>query len=448
MQDAVTRHLAFESASFHTPGHKGRCAQTEHGAVFSRDVTELPGLDELYDPTGVLAELERRAAQLWHCGECIISTNGASAGLAAAMLSIAPRGSKVLVPRNAHRSVINGLVLSGLLPVWYEPKWDDDWCAWGPLPPTSAQRLLERADSDLAGLVVVSPTYAGAISDVAAIASLCKERNIPLVVDEAHGAHLLPQSGMPPSAIAAGADLVVHSLHKTLTALTQTGLVHISSQSLVPAKTVRINMGLLQSSSPSYLLMESIEQAIATLEQDGESLLKQLADLSKQIGNNLPGSFEIYQAGGLCDPAHILIRTSLAEPDELSEYLSEEGIFAEAIIGNGLLLLLGLGSTAADVSLLVESLRAFDDTVHHEAAGRGCQSLPAKRLPEPIQVLSPRQASLLPAELLPLHLCAGRIAAETVAPCPPGTALVVAGQRVPEEILETANIQKLRVVVE
>ena len=170
-------------------------------------------------------------------------------------------------PGNAHRSIIHGLILSGLFPVWYEPFWDAEWGIWGPVLATSAERVLDRCGGELAGMVVVSPTYAGAISNIAAISKHCKGHGIPLVVDEAHGAHSLPDSVMPQSALAAGADIVVHSLHKTLTALTQTGLVHLGKDSSIDLAALRGALNLLQTSSPSYILLSSVEQAFNQLER-------------------------------------------------------------------------------------------------------------------------------------------------------------------------------------
>jgi arginine/lysine/ornithine decarboxylase len=417
------------------------------------DLTELPGLDDLSNPEGVLADLERRAAHIWGARETAISVNGASAGLAAAMLALAARGSTVLVPRNAHRSVIHGLVLSGLFPVWYEPVWDDDWGFWSSVSATSAERLLERFGSELAGMVVVAPTYAGALSDLPAVAEHCRQAGVPLIVDEAHGAHFVPGTAMPASAVEV-ADVVVHSLHKTLPALTQTGLLHVGKQSTFDAQRLRSALRLLQSSSPSYLLMASIEQALSQVEAgaSSDSLLK-LRDNAMSVRAAVAGMPELmlYEAAAGVDPAHILIGCQNRQPEELYEFLCERGIFPETVLGQGVLFLLGLGTSAADVRILTYALADFvKQPASEPRAGSAFAGPkpPAKRPPEFVQILSPRQAFLLPSEVIPVVNSVGRIACETVAPCPPGTPLIVAGQRVPEEILDYANLQNLRVVVE
>jgi arginine decarboxylase len=433
------------------PGHKGRppFSQGALGSAWWRaDLTEMPGLDELGHPTGVLNDLEQRACQIWGAAESIISINGATAGLTAAMLAIASRGSTVLVPRNAHRSVVQGLVLSGLFPLWYEPVWDDEWGIWGPVTATSVQRLLEKSGGETAGLVVVSPTYAGALSEIAGIVDQCRQRNIPLIVDEAHGAHFVPGSIMPPSAVTAGADIVVHSLHKSLTGLTQTGMIHVGHESLVSAESMRASLSLLQSTSPSYILMASIEQALAQVDgSQGRKYLTRLDRQCQRLRGELSSRFGVYQPGYGCDPAHVMINIDGVEAQILYDYLCDQGIFPEAVLGNGVLFLLGLGTDDTDIDSLTEALRRFEQQLepvlaNPEPAAKICRPL------ESTQVLSPRQVFLLPSQVVPAHQAVGRIAAETIAPCPPGTALVIAGQRVPAGILEATDLQRLRVVVE
>lgn len=466
LADAISRHVAFERASFHTPGHKGRsdlgwCPATavpvalsgraDSDPWYGTDVTELPGLDDLSEPDGVLAELERRAAALWGADQSIISVNGASAALAAAMIAISAQGSTVLVPRNAHRSVVNGLVLSGLFPLWYEPVWDDNWGVWGPVSATCIERLLDRCGSELAGLVVVSPTYAGALSPIEAIAQLCRQNGVPLIVDEAHGSHMIPGSVLPGTAVSAGADVVVHSLHKTLSALTQTGMLHVATGSKIDPQSLRAAIALLQSSSPSYPLLTSIEQAIDLVSSEaGQELLSEMKRLSGEAAAmvaSLP-SFSQYQPAYGQDAAHILI--SHSDTEGLYQFLCDRGVFSEAILGRGVLFMLGIGSTDADVACLAALLREFESSNGPDGGAHACAAgeTPASRPPQAVQILSPRQAALLPSAVIPVHAAAGKIAAEVVAPCPPGIPIVVPGQRIPAEIAEFANRQKLRVVIE
>jgi arginine/lysine/ornithine decarboxylase len=475
LSDAIEQHLGFEVASFHTPGHKGRLAVNQGGAStgWALDVTELAGLDELSAPTGVLADLEARAARLWKAKNSIISVNGASACLAAALIAVAKQVStagatagsakqrnKVLVPRNAHRSVIHGLILSGLFPLWYEPKWDAHWQIYSSVE--SFGDIFEQAAAEIAGVVVVSPTYAGSISKVTPLAEICHAYNIPLIVDEAHGAHFLPETSMPRSAIAQGADVVVHSLHKTASALTQCAVVHINHGSLVHTSDVRAALNLLTTSSPSYVLMASIEQAIAQLEgDDGRTRVELLRQFNQRVREGLADlpDLTLYQAGDELDPAHILVGTRRSSPEKLAGYLQHWGIFPEAVLGEGVLLLLGLGTTSGDIEHLLSALADFQTELSTSKSSLLVKSAETSgtfaSLPPPLgeQKISPRQAVFMPSKVVPIAQAIGQIAAETIAPCPPGVPVIVAGQVVPEQILEMESakskpVKFVKVVVE
>jgi arginine/lysine/ornithine decarboxylase len=451
----VERHAAFEVASFHTPGHKGRILTSGFQKLSERllpfDLTELPGLDDLSAPTGVIAQLEARAANLWGSQTTLLSMGGASAGLAAALLALAANDQrrKVLVPRNAHRSIINGLILSGLEPVWFEPVWDPHWGVWGAVSPTYVDKLLARDDANqFAALFIVSPTYAGALSDVKAIAKRCRSASIALVSDEAHGAHFLPAFGVPSPAVQ-HADITVHSLHKTLCGLTQTGLVHVHPDSRITPAQLRAALNLIGSSSPSYPLMLSIEQTIAFLETaEGAGRLCALKELCQSLSARIEqlGTIQIYRAHGGNDPAHILIRPASGSAEVLQQALQQKRIFAEALLGKGVLLLAGIGSQVEDADALVSVLQRFECPPDNGLAGQiGAQPAP---FAGDDQVMTPRQAFLMPSEVVPIEQAVGRIAHECVAPCPPGIPLAIPGQRIHPEVMNIESLRSLRVVKE
>lgn len=447
LASAVSRHSEFEIASFHTPGHKGRAlspglAQLQE-RFLRRDLTELAGLDDLTSPESVIAQLETRAAVRWGASKSLISLAGASAGLIASIVAAARSGrNKIVLPRNAHRSVVNGLILSGLEPIWYEPTWDPDWNLWGHVTPQSIEILLQSSDiDDCAAILLVSPTYAGAISDTASIARLCRKVGVTLIVDEAHGAHLITEAGMPLSAVS-HADVTVQSLHKTLSAFTQTGVVHVSKASRLPLDEIRTAMNLVHSSSPSYPLMISIEETVALLERpEGMCLLGNVRLLAAQLRERLKetGAFEVYNSHFGNDPAHILFRPKFGEADTINAFLQERRIFAEALLGSGLLLMLGIGSAQADVDALFDALRQYSEI-------SGERNVLHSRPAEVEQVLSPREAFFLPSEVVPIQDAVGRIAHECVAPCPPGIPLTIPGQRVHPEVMNVECLRCLRVV--
>lgn len=442
--DAVSDHLAREVASFHMPGHKGRTTEPPFLSL-PNDVTELPGLDDLTYPAGILANLEGRAAAIWQAGQSIISINGASAGMLASLLACARRGKpKLLLPRNAHRSAVHALVLSGLEPVWYEPAWDETWRLWSGVNSQSFAQTLAGYRNQLAGALVISPTYAGALSDIAELSALACDAGIPLVVDQAQGAHL------PLHAVACGADVTVHSLHKTLGGLTQTALIHVAADSLIDAQSVRDMLRLVQTSSPSYLLLCSIDAAISHVEVSSlQNINRAFAALKQQLVDGLSGQtqLQVQPAQTNVDAAHIMVSHQDMSAEELHTALLDAGINAEAVLGLGVLLLLGTGSTTNDITALIDVLKKLP-AAKQPVKGTAPSSRPY--LAE--QAMNPRAAYLSPVELVEIGCADGRIAAECLAPCPPGTPIVVPGQRIClKEILSKFSVSDktlIRVVVE
>ncbi len=450
----LSRHSQIEIASFHTPGHKGRerfhlpglPSILEFASEF--DVTELDGLDDLSYPYGVLERLESRIAELYQAKDSVISVQGASGGLLAAILAVAKRGTDLLVPRNAHRSVVHALVLSGLEPVWYEPRWNAEWGLWESVDACDLADAVARfqrelgGDRVLAGVLVVSPTFAGAVSDIGAIAQVAHQFDLPLIVDEAQGSHFLPSTCMPKSATVSGADLVVHSFHKTLGALTQTGAVQVSKQRYVEGADVRAALRLVSTSSPNYLLLASIEQAILVHQsQDGAKRMEEVVRLADRLRASARRSCFVYQPAGGCDPLHVLIGSPQMTGDELLCKFKSRGVFCETVLGAGCLLLLGSGTQPSDIDLAEDLLKELPSLT-------AVERMPSREKPQPLeQILSPRQAFFAPSELVNSNRAAGRIAADCLAPCPPGVPVCVPGAMVGADINDYNLRGMLRVLL-
>lgn len=427
----LCRHNLRETASFHTPGHKGRFTALGMAALLdftdSFDVTEVDGLDDLSHPAGVLKNLEHRIAAMYQAKGSVLSVSGASGGLLSAILAVAKRGSHLLVPRNAHRSVINAMVLSGLKPRWYEPEWNSSWSLWECVKPSTLEAAIENGGADgLAGILVVSPTYAGALSDIVSLSEIAHRYKLPLIVDEAQGAHFLSRSKAPKSACLSGADIVVHSFHKTLGALTQTGAVHVLNEKFITVESVRAAMRLVSTSSPNYLLLSSVEQTMMCFEtEDGLARLNSAIDLAARLRRKVQNKTVVYDPAGFgTDPLHVLLACRALSGEQLSAFLLQRGIVAETVLGNGCLLLLGAGTVSKDIDLVEAAIADLPD-----ADGPGTMIDVAR--PAPIdQVISPRDAFFAQAELVPARCAIGRIAADSLAPCPPGTPICVPGARV------------------
>lgn len=257
---------------FHMPGHKRRCKPVP-GLPYGWDVTELPGTDDLHDASGILREaMERTAAQ---CGadRTWYLVNGSTCGLLAGIRALARRGNEVLCARNCHKAVYHALELAGCRVHWIMPPIDPGWGICGGISASQIETVVRRHPS-VRAVILTSPTYEGVLSDIRGICEICHSRNIPVLVDEAHGAHLMPMSekeGFPEGAVACGADIVVQSPHKTLPSLTQTALLHLQGKLADPDR-IENELDIFETSSPSYPLMASLDGCTGILRAQGEEL--------------------------------------------------------------------------------------------------------------------------------------------------------------------------------
>lgn len=252
---------------YHMPGHKRRgCGQLPE--VLARlDITEIDGFDNLHHPEGILARLQERAAAIYGAEESFYLVNGSTAGILSAVSCALPAGGRILMCRNCHRSAYHAAYLRNLAISYLYPPVLEECRIFDGVTAVQVREALER-ETDIGAVLIVSPTYEGRISDVGAIAAVAHAKGIPLIVDEAHGAHLGMAEGFAPNSCQAGADLVIHSVHKTLPALTQSALLHVNG-SLVDRDKLKRFLHIYQSSSPSYLLMASIDNALRFIEEDG-----------------------------------------------------------------------------------------------------------------------------------------------------------------------------------
>lgn len=450
LADMISKVVVNERASFHTPGHKTRPSSfgksENYKLQFSQDVTELPGLDDLNNPTGALLNLEKNLATLFGAKQTSLSVNGASAALIAAVIVCAQFGKKALVPRNLHRAAVSGLCLAQLEPIWHEPSWNSEYGFYESADAQQIENILQT-ENDIACVLVVSPTYQGAISDISAISAVCRKYDVTLIVDEAHGAHLFEAAGFGPSALSQGADLVVHSFHKTLPALTQTGALHLGYDSKIGEEHLRSVLNTLQSSSPNYLLMTSIELMWSHLSTSkGMEQLNNVRLLAEKIRNVLVtlNLYSIFTSKGDNEPYHLVIKAN-AEIDLASE-LRSRGIGIEADFDGAILLLLGAGTTEVDVDVLLNALadiqsksiftpNSFTEVAHPKL------SPPAIKLK-----MSPASALRAASRVVERQDALGEISAECIAPCPPGVPVLIPGQLVDEYVLNITGIRSIRVI--
>lgn len=252
---------------FHMPGHKRNQDKTGCHLPYGLDITEIDGFDDLHHAKGILKEAQTRASNLYGGDESFFLVNGSTSGILSAVLGCTLRGDAILVGRNCHKSVYHSIYMNELRPVYLFPQFVSGIELNGPISVADVRQSL-REHPDIRAVVITSPTYDGVISDVKGIAEVVHESGIPLIVDEAHGAHLGFHPYFPENSNRLGADVVIHSLHKTLPALTQTALLHMNGN-LVDRQSIQLYLHMMQTSSPSYVLMASMDVCLEGIEEKG-----------------------------------------------------------------------------------------------------------------------------------------------------------------------------------
>jgi arginine/lysine/ornithine decarboxylase len=270
LYDKLKEYTESKVYPMHMPGHKRNTKLLPPGLPYDIDITEIHGFDDLHDPRGVLRETADLAAELYGNDKAFLLVNGSTVGILAAIGAHCERGDRILIAGTSHRSVYNAAALFGLDPVFISPEIDEKSGIAHSIDPRRVESALDD-DASIKLVIVTSPTYEGVVSDIASIARVVHERNIPFIVDSAHGAHLGFSSGFPDSAVHAGADVVVMSLHKTLPALTQCSLLHVCSDRANEGEITRL-LSVLQTSSPSYVLMASIDHCLRLLASEKDRL--------------------------------------------------------------------------------------------------------------------------------------------------------------------------------
>lgn len=438
----LTEHGLGPDISFHMPGHKGRALHTS-ALPWALDITEICGFDDLHDPDGILADGMARAAALWGSEEARFLINGSSGGILAALHAALPRGSTVLVARNCHKSVYHALELLDAVPVFLTPETDRAFGVAGSLSVETVREALD-AYPEARALILVSPTYDGVLSDVGGLCALCHSRGVPVIVDEAHGAHL-GFSPFPAGAVAAGADLVIQSVHKTLPSLTQTALLHRQGTLIDPDRLAR-SLNIFQSSSPSYPLMAAIDGCVDLLMREKDALFPRwgqaLDAFDRRIGAlrhlrvlchgaNRPEGHPTFYAH---DPSKLVISTAgttLTGPDLMARLREDFQLELEMAAPAYATAMTGLGTTAEDLTLLADALLTIDASL--SPAPSRFFSFTA---PLPRRILPAGQALDRPASVLPFSRATGSIAAEYLWAYPPGIPLLVPGEEISPELID------------
>lgn len=419
----------------HMPGHKRNASLADYLARLGvgLDVTEAEGLDNLHDAAGILKDGMEKTAALWGSDRAFWLINGSSCGILAGVWAAVPDGGCVVCARNCHRSVLNALILRRARISYVMPETDGVGIAGPLLPEAVARALDENPDARL--VIVTSPTYEGVLSDLPEICRTAHARSAAVLVDEAHGAHLGFGYGFPDGAVKAGADVVVQSLHKTLPSLTQTAVLHVNGDR-VDAEVVRAALSIFETSSPSYLLMASVDGCVDLLQTRGDALFSAWWDRLCVLRKRLAALKRLSLAEGAWprDPSKIVVRTDRSDIGgaRLMEMLRARGIEPEMAAPDYVVLMTGMGDTDATLAALAEALLDIDGQI-----GSGRRA-PLSPLPLPTRVLHPWEAAGRAAETVRTADAAGWVCAEAVWAYPPGIPLVVPGEALSAEILRAA----------
>lgn len=436
----LLKHKDKHPVSFHMPGHKGSAIYREHGYgefldhLMDCDITEIPGADNLYQTEGVLKETMERYRKLYGSKESYLLINGSSCGLIAAVLASVPKGGKLVMARNCHKSIFNALSLGDVAPVYAYPETIEEYGILGAVSPEEVARCLDE-NPEAAAVILPSPNYYGICSDVSAIAEVVHARGKILIIDQAHGAHLAffakyGQQGFPAAAEVSGADLVINSIHKTLASFTQTALLNMCSDR-VDKYDLEDRLQAIESSSPSYPLMATLDLNADLMEQYGEELMQDWAEslhwFYENAENEVPGLRIMRHP--MLDFTKLNLDMSAygLNGNELEDLLMEEDIFIELVTGNILMCMTGIGNKRCDFEKLLNALKKI-------AAGRQLLDMKPQ---QPAAVTASLKMTAVPLrkERVKLEAAAGRVCASSVIPYPPGIPIVCPGEIFDEEVI-------------
>lgn len=460
--DAVERLIDTNPAYFRIPGHRmergisSRWTGKAGSRIFAYDVTETPFTDDLHAPEGAILKAQKLMGSLYGADESFFLVNGTTCGNEAMIMSAAFEGGEIMVARNAHKSALMGLILSGAKPVYVMPDIIEDWGIQGAVNPESVSALF-REYPNCNALFLVSPTYYGICSNLKKIADICHENNALLLVDEAHGGHLYfdDSADSKKGAIQCGADICVQSLHKSAGALTQASVLHIKNHGVRGSALARVreNLHLVQSTSPSYLLMISLDCARYELAMHGGEMCKkskELADYARARINEIEG-FKCMEMENADKSRLVISARSLGISGfMLDELLFEKyGVNMELSDHENVLAIVTYANEKEELERLVFACediagkhKRTDATDVKNEKGifiNDTHAIKDKRisaLPLPQQRLLPREAYFAKKQKIHWQDAVGKISGQIIAPYPPGIPAAYPGELISHEVWE------------
>lgn len=423
----------------HMPGHKRNIELLGNKLPYHIDITEINGFDDLHHPEGVIQEIEEKAKKMYKSKRSFILVNGSTCGILAGIRSVVKPQDKILVARNCHKSVYHAIELNFLDPIYEMPKINElgiETC----MEPEKIEAILKE-NPDIKLIVLTSPTYEGVINDIKRITQIAHRFNIPILVDEAHGAHLnLTEELRQYEALNAGADIVIQSLHKTLPALTQTAIMHIQGD-FVKENEVARQLGIFETSSPSYILMSSIDECLSILEKQGKELFEiyqknleefyqETKKLEKlQILGNVMDRNQIYDKGKIV----VITNGTNMTGKQLAEKLRKEyQIEVEMANTNYIIAMTSICDTKVNFEKLLAALKEIDKNIVKKEDKEISYTFQVPKKEKSINeaIQNPK------TEWIHFKQAKGKISKEYMWIYPPGIPMITPGEIINEKIIE------------
>ena len=448
---------------FHTPGHKigveaPQLLKDWMGPALPYDLGVMYALDDLHEPERELKEAQDLTAELYGADDCWFSINGTTALIEAMIMGSVGPDEMIIIPREAHRSVISGLVLSGAKPVYMDCQFDERWGIPLGVSLEDAVRTMD-AHPEAKAILLVYPNYYGVGVDIVKIVKEAHKRGLIVLVDEAHGPHLPFSENLPVEAIAAGADLVAQSTHKSVGSLTQTSWLLGQGERINKRRITQMHQ-MLQSTSPNYIFLASLDMARHQLATEGKALISRTVELSLYLRH------ELNKISGITTMEYIDIQERVVNYDctkvlidakvlgltgvEFERMLREYRIEVELVQAHHVLVLITIGDTKESVTSLIQAVQAISDTILHTSKVDNSNvvehaenlSKDSSFLPKPIVRVTPRNAMYANREQVPLRDALHRIAGETIAYYPPGIPCVAVGEEISSSVLQYIENRK------
>ncbi|HOJ09190.1 MAG TPA: aminotransferase class I/II-fold pyridoxal phosphate-dependent enzyme [Clostridiales bacterium] len=453
--EALKNYIGENPIPFHMPGHKmGKGIFPEYAAIISQlDVTEIPGTDNLHFPIGAIKESQELAAYAFGAVKTYFLVNGSSCGIHAAIMSVCRPGDKIIVSRDCHKSVIGGMMLAGANPVYVPVGLDDSFGIPLVVGTGELERTLEE-NPNAAAVLITRPNYYGVCSDIERIAQITHSYRKILIVDEAHGAHFNFHSSLPASALSAGADICIQSAHKTLPAFTQGAYLHLGSH-LIDVDRLEFNLRLLQTTSPSYIIMTSLDIARSIMETHGGELLERLIDNIEWFidASNLISGIKVLQEKDLISWDGMKIEKDITRVVINVRELGMTGYETAKTLREKFHIQVEMAdlhnivciATVADGRKEIEALYLALKQIAHEKDNKversvgillGTTTSATKNLPIPKQGMKLQDVSRSKGKYIALKNSMGEISRDFIVPYPPGIPVVCPGEIISGDIVE------------